>query len=94
MQTTLSQDDLFLLGCFGFLALTVALLAYRSKRPQCSILLHAAVCAAYALPLLYALHYHSAGGAGLVWFVYLLFAFGLHWLVSIVLLAAGFRRQQ
>lgn len=90
----MSEDSAILVGCLGVLVPTVAMSAYRSRKPWRALFINLLIWTGYTFPLLYGLEYHSSGGVGLVWVVYLLFATGLHWLVIVVMLIRSYTRKQ
>ena len=90
----MSEDNAILLTCLGILALTLALSAYRSRKPWRTFFTNLVIWVGYTVPLLYGLEFHSSGGVGLVWFSYLLLATGLQWLVNVVMLIKSFTNKE
>lgn len=90
----MNADNLVLLACFAMLALLIFQLARRRQRPTRVKLLHLALCAAYALPLLLAIELYSVDYSGVVWYIYLLAAFGIHMLIVAGMLLFGRRDRE
>lgn len=82
----MSADYQILLLCYIIHWLALVFLVIKSKNRIRTILFNVAIQIIYSAILFYNLQYNSAGGAGLVWLVYLMFVIGLHWLVNLVIL--------
>lgn len=90
----MSEDALYLLISYLIYGATLAALVYRARARRRSALLNLAILMTYSAPLLYALNFHSTGGTGLVWLVYLMLALGVHWLVNVFGLVMTFTQDQ
>lgn len=80
----MSEDALYLIGCYLIYGLTLTMLALRSQMRLRVIGTNLVILIIYSVPLLYALNFASAGGSGLVWLVYLMIALGIHWVINLI----------
>ena len=90
----MSEDELYLVVCLVVFILTLIFHVFRSKRKVQTTILNIGIAGAYYSYFLYNLEHNSAGGAGLVWFVYLLLSIGLHWLFLVALIIKTYIRKQ
>ena len=89
----MSEDNLYLLLTYLVFGFTLALLTLKSRSKVRTLAINLAILAAYSGLFLYNLEYHSEGGSGLVWLVFLEFSIGLHWLVNLTQLILTFTRR-
>lgn len=80
----MTEDNLILLCCYAIYALTLFTLILRSKERLKTCIINLTVLGLYSGFFFYNLAFNSAGGSSLVWFVYLMFAIGLHWLTNLI----------
>ena len=80
----MSEDALYLMGCYLIYSLSLAILTVKSPKRLRTVSINLVILIAYSGPLLLALNYASAGGTGLVWLVYLMIALGVHWVVNLI----------
>lgn len=90
----MSEDYLYLIICIFILGITLLFCILRSKKKIQTTLLNIGVAGIYFSYFLYNLKFNSAGGVGLVWFVYLLFSLGLHWLFLVILIIQSFLKRK
>jgi amino acid transporter len=88
----MSEDNLYLLFCYLILGITLLFLTLRSKHKLKTIAINLIIGGLYSGLLFYNLTFNSSGGTGLVWFVFLMFSIGLHWLINFIGLLLTFKK--
>jgi len=86
----MTEDNLILLCCYAIYALTLLVFILRSKERLKTGIINLTVLVLYSGFFFYNLAFNSAGGSSLVWFVYLMFAIGLHWLINLIGIVQSF----
>ncbi len=87
----MSEDKLILLFCYLIYGITLSFLVFRSKKRLKTLSINLIILGLYSGILLYNLIYNSSGGSGLLWFVYLIFFIGIHWLINFVRVIMTFK---
>lgn len=90
----MNEDDIYIVTCLIVFILTLIFHVFRNKRKVQTTILNIGIAGAYYSYFLYNLEHNSAGGSGLVWFVYLLLSIGLHWLFLVALIIKTYIRKQ
>jgi len=80
----MTEDNLILLCCYAIYALTLLILILRSKERLKTGIINLTVLVLYSGFFFYNLAFNSPGGTSLVWFIYLMFAIGLHWFINLI----------
>jgi hypothetical protein len=83
-QKTMSEDILYLLFCYLIFGLTLCVLAIRSNNRLKTVIINLVIAGLYGGLLLYNLTFYNSSGSGLVWFVYLMVAIGVHWIINVI----------
>ena len=86
----MSEDNLYLLFCYIIYGLTLTFLTVKNKSRAKTVLINLTILFGYSGLFIYNLNFNSAGGSGLVWLVYLMFALGVHWFVNLIGLVRTF----
>lgn len=90
----MSEDNLYLLLCFLIFGLTLAILILRSKNKLRTLGINLIIAALYGSFFIYNIEFNGRGGTGLVWFAFLLFSIGLHWLINVIGIILTFTKNQ
>ncbi len=90
----MTEDNLILLCCYAIYALTLLILILRSKERLKTSIINLTVLGLYSGFFFYNLVFNSAGSTSLVWFIYLMFAIGLHWLINLIGIVQTFMKKR
>ncbi len=90
----MSEDLTYLLICYLIFGITLAIHIFRSKNRKRTVSIHFSVACMYSAFFIYNLNTNSAGGAGLVWLVFLMIALLVHSVINLIGIALDFLKNR
>jgi len=80
----MSDDYLLLLFFYIVYGLTLTAILLISKTRKKTAIINLTILIAYSSLFFWNLIYNSSFGSSLLWFFYLIFAIGLHWIINLI----------